>query len=260
MKLIIRADDFGFSEAVNCGELAALKTGLVKSIGLMVNMPAANQAVQIANCFPEVALGLHANLVIGKPVADLDKVHSLVQKTGNFISSREYRKELETEKEVFKDKQALEIEIEAQILRFYHLTGRLPEYIDTHAVHSENLFKVVKSLAEKYHLLFLATDSKFNTNLNQNPVRLASSSAFYQQGGDPRDYIKKIGEEILKKQKPISYIVVHPGYLDDDVFAKSSFTQIRTHDVAMLKSDKTKKWLEHHHIELTSHRALKGME
>ena len=44
MKMIIRADDFGFSEAVNYGILKAFQGGLVKNIGLMSNMPYAKQA------------------------------------------------------------------------------------------------------------------------------------------------------------------------------------------------------------------------
>ena len=54
--------------------------------------------------------------------------------------------------------------------------------------------------------------------------------------------------------------MIHPGYLDDIVLAKSSFTQIRTHDVAMIKSKNTKKWLEDHQVQLLSHRALKEVK
>ncbi len=47
MKMIIRADDFGFSEAVNYGILKAFRGGLVKNIGLMSNMPYAKQALDL---------------------------------------------------------------------------------------------------------------------------------------------------------------------------------------------------------------------
>ena len=258
MKLIIRADDFGFSEGVNYGELAVLKTGLVKSIGLMVNMPGTKQALHIINKFPEVCLGLHANLVVGRPSADPSIVGSLLQENGDFITSKTYRRLLKEGKEVFTDEAAVRIEVEAQIDRFYQLTGKLPEYIDTHAVHSDHLYSVVRELAKEYNMIFLATDPKFSANLSTNPIRLSSSANFYQQGGNPDNYINLIGNELVKNK--FSYIVIHPGYLDDIVMAKSSFTQIRTHDVAMIKSKNTKKWFEDHQVQLLSHRALKEVK
>ena len=38
MKLIMRADDLGFSDGVNCGILKSVKDGLITSVGLMPNM------------------------------------------------------------------------------------------------------------------------------------------------------------------------------------------------------------------------------
>ena len=257
MKLIIRADDFGFSPAVNYGEITAIKTGLVKSVGLMVNMPGTKQALRMLRDFPEVCLGLHANLVVGKPCANPAKVTSLIQSNGDFISSRTYREQLKKGVEVYTDELAVRIEIESQINCFYQLTGKLPEYIDTHAVHSDHLFSVVKSVAKQYNIMFLATDPSYSTNLSKNPTRLSSSSDFYQNGGTPDKYIDKIGSEMSRDCNSFSYIVIHPGYLDDDVFSKSSFTTMRTHDVAMITSEKTKQWLEENQVQIVSHRALK---
>lgn len=46
-KLLIRADDIGYSEAVTAGILSALESGLVKSAGLMVNMPFTEKSVEL---------------------------------------------------------------------------------------------------------------------------------------------------------------------------------------------------------------------
>lgn len=40
-RLLIRADDLGYSEGINCGIAAAVAAGLVRSVGVMTNMPAA---------------------------------------------------------------------------------------------------------------------------------------------------------------------------------------------------------------------------
>ena len=41
IKLLLRADDLGYSEAVNYGIEKTVREGLIRSVGLMPNMPAA---------------------------------------------------------------------------------------------------------------------------------------------------------------------------------------------------------------------------
>jgi predicted glycoside hydrolase/deacetylase ChbG (UPF0249 family) len=47
VKLIIRADDIGYSEAVNYGIYKSVKDGLVASAGLMPNMPYAKHGLDL---------------------------------------------------------------------------------------------------------------------------------------------------------------------------------------------------------------------
>ena len=37
-KLLVRADDLGYSESVNYGIARAVKSGIVRSVGVMTNM------------------------------------------------------------------------------------------------------------------------------------------------------------------------------------------------------------------------------
>ena len=61
MKLIMRADDLGFSEGVNCGIYKAIKDGVITSVGMMTNMEATQHGYNlIKDC--DIALGLHANI------------------------------------------------------------------------------------------------------------------------------------------------------------------------------------------------------
>ena len=48
MKLIMRADDLGFSEAVNLGIYKAVKEGVITSVGMMTNMEHANHGYELA--------------------------------------------------------------------------------------------------------------------------------------------------------------------------------------------------------------------
>jgi chitin disaccharide deacetylase len=64
--LIINADDFGYSSAVNRAVIQAHREGVLTSASLMVNERAAGEAVQLAHANPRLAVGLHLVLVLGR--------------------------------------------------------------------------------------------------------------------------------------------------------------------------------------------------
>ena len=60
-KILLRADDLGYSEAVNLGIEKSIRQGLIRSLGVMVNMPATLHGVElIRDC--DIALGVHVNI------------------------------------------------------------------------------------------------------------------------------------------------------------------------------------------------------
>ena len=87
MKLIIQSDDLGITEAVSCGIARAAREGAITCTGLFSNMPAAPFAVELMKPYPQICLGEDINLVAGRPCADPEKVPSLVQKNGLFLTS-----------------------------------------------------------------------------------------------------------------------------------------------------------------------------
>lgn len=44
-RLLLRADDLGYSDGVNCGIAAAVQAGLIRSVGVMTNMPLAESGL-----------------------------------------------------------------------------------------------------------------------------------------------------------------------------------------------------------------------
>ena len=64
-QLLIRADDLGYSEGVNCGIAATVAAGLVRSVGVMTNMPAAVQGLGLLHGHP-LCLGQHTNICAGR--------------------------------------------------------------------------------------------------------------------------------------------------------------------------------------------------
>ena len=68
-RLLLRADDLGYSEAVNCGIAKTVRDGLIRSVGLMPSMPAARHGLQLLAGL-DVCLGQHTDICVGPPVSD----------------------------------------------------------------------------------------------------------------------------------------------------------------------------------------------
>jgi predicted glycoside hydrolase/deacetylase ChbG (UPF0249 family) len=83
-RLIVNADDFGFTTGVTAGILEAHAAGTVTSTSMMVHCPGWDDAVRHANATPTLGIGLHLNLLVGAPIA---KARSLTDsRTGQFAS------------------------------------------------------------------------------------------------------------------------------------------------------------------------------
>jgi chitin disaccharide deacetylase len=80
-RLIINADDFGFTSGVNRAIAEAHTRGVVTSSTLMANGPAFDGAVRLAKTMPRLSVGCHVVLIDGEPVADAAQVSSLTTRT-----------------------------------------------------------------------------------------------------------------------------------------------------------------------------------
>ena len=82
--LIITADDFGRSLAVNKAVEEAHSTGILTAASLMVGANAASDAVDRAKRHPELGVGLHLVVVCGKSVLTPAEIPDLVDGNGEF--------------------------------------------------------------------------------------------------------------------------------------------------------------------------------
>ena len=153
LKLIINADDFGISQSVNEAIAYCFKNGLVTNTTLLINMPCAQEAIQIAkeNGFLD-RVGLHLNLYEGAPFnpaicqfADFgDKSHQYLQ--GEYCKSF-------IKRFVLPNNEGLEVakELELQIQKFLELN---PKYfhVDSHRHSHTNpsIWKYCIPLFRKY--------------------------------------------------------------------------------------------------------------
>ena len=73
VRLIVNADDFGFTRDVNEGIVEAHRDGILTATTLMANGDAFEDAVALARATPSLDVGCHAVLVQGRSVLDASR-------------------------------------------------------------------------------------------------------------------------------------------------------------------------------------------
>jgi chitin disaccharide deacetylase len=127
-RLIINADDFGFTPGVNRAIVEAHRLGIVTSSTLMATGPAFGEATQMAKASPALSVGCHIVLIDGEPVLDASGLPTITH-------SRRFRDGLKTfaARALTRRMNAGEIEseIRAQIQKIQS-AGIAVSHIDTH--------------------------------------------------------------------------------------------------------------------------------
>lgn len=248
LQLIVRADDIGYSEGVNYGIEKSVKSGIVRSVGLMPNMAAAAHGLKLLEG-TGVCIGQHTNLCIGKPCADPKLIPSLLDENGNLKSSKAYREAWAIGSE-FTVLEEMVIEIEAQYHRFKELVGHDPSYFEAHAVMSKNLIAGLKIVAEKYGLKYNAMSFDGTGTFSGRPLTICPMNSM-KPNYDPWETLKS-GVRNATPGKPAVF-VGHPGYIDDFLLCSSSLTLNRAKEVTMLTDPAMKKWLDEQGVELITY-------
>lgn len=244
-KILVRADDLGYSEGVNYGIAKSVKDGIIKSVGIMTNMPSIQHGLDLLKGV-DVCLGLHTNICVGKPLTDPKLIPSITNENGEFKSSKEYR----ASKEDFVNLDEVVLEIEAQYLKFVELTGEKPHYFEGHAVASANFNKGLEIVAKKYSCDYLGVNF-FGPTTFRNTV-LAISMDSMKPNYNPFESLKKAALTDYENNA-IPMFVAHPGYLDAYIMKTSSLLEPRVHEVEMACSQKTKDWLKENNIQVITY-------
>lgn len=146
-KLIINADDLGFTKGINQAIKEAHLGGFLSHASLMANANYFDDAVYnvIANC-PKLKIGVHVNLTCGNSLVD----GSFLANNGVFQNS--FMKFLFIKKSP-ETLALIEQEIESQIIKIKNLEVEI-SHIDGHEhVHIiPSINKIIRKLARKYHI------------------------------------------------------------------------------------------------------------
>ncbi len=244
-KLLVRADDLGYCEAVNYGIERAVKHGIIRTVGLMPNMESAEHGVSLLSGL-DICYGQHTNICNGRPLTDPQKIPSLVNSGGEFKAAREYRQA----KEDFVILEEAILEIEAQYQRFVSLTHQKPHYLEAHAVPSKNFEKGLQTVARMHDVPYLELAFGRPVHFRNSDVFVSMDSMFPNY--DPFESLKKAALREVGAHGCVA-MICHPGYVDDYVLKTSMITTQRAEETAMLTADATRSWLSENGVSIITY-------
>lgn len=217
--IIINADDYGCSHTVNEAIVECFKSGYITQTTIMPNMPAFDEAVQLAkdNNFMN-KVGLHITLDGGnRPLSDkisnnlkfCNKEGYLLQGINLFAKERFCLSNY--------DKECLQIEIEAQMKKYIE-SGFNSMHIDSHH-HIHNFYSILKiiiPLAKKNNFKTIRlcrniydNDSKFYKQIYKSYINGMMKKYF-----DTLNYFGSYVDFNNNRDKNNVEIMVHPDIID----------------------------------------------
>ena len=247
-KILVRADDLGYSEAFNYGLARAVKSGIVRSVGVMPNMEWAEHGVRLLDG-TDVTFTVHANICQGRPITDPSLIPSLVDENGFFKDKSLYREA----KEDFVVLDEVVMEVEAQYNRLVELTGKKPFMVEAHAVPSNNFHKALNIVGQKYGLTLMGFDPSRGPKIGNHVMKFSmdSGNADY----NPFESFKKAAM-LPQAEDECAMMVLHPGYVDEYVLTTSYITTQRALEVAFAINPDVPKWCEENGVKLMTYADL----
>jgi hypothetical protein len=266
--LIIHADDFGMSHAVNRAIIEALEHGWVTSASILVPCPWFPEAAAWARAHQDADLGIH--LAVNSewttykwgPVAGRSAVPSLVGADGYMPIDEDAAVAHASAKDV-------ERELHAQV-DFAKAAGIQLTHLDSHMgtlFHTQAFFDVYRRMGQAYGLPVLmerlgargGAESQWGTHDEQDAL---IDRLFEIDPGVPADEWEGAYEKMLGGLPPGVYqLIVHLGYDTDEMQGATADhpnwgSAWRQHDFDMVKSAKFQQFLRDQHFTLTTWRKL----
>jgi predicted glycoside hydrolase/deacetylase ChbG (UPF0249 family) len=280
MKMIIRADDVGYTKICNFGAFEALENGVSTHAEVMLDTPGAEDALERLKALPWISIGWHAHFW-GAPVLDPKQVPSLViRETGRI----RFRKDLRSAKDVVFEEALMECR--AQIDRCIKILGRAP---DTGGGGGDSpLARAMSQTCEEYGI---ATNFARKQTIVDGVAKYGEVSDKWASRNIYDMDMRQIGRDLrtdsitqLEKYDPFRYfsedrghfrdfadnaivmLAWHPGYVDYFVYRLGdygpearNFILGRVMDAEAMCSDRVRSWIKEKRIELVNFRdALYG--
>ncbi|MBJ3590857.1 chitin disaccharide deacetylase [Salmonella enterica subsp. enterica serovar Saintpaul] len=232
--LIVNADDFGLSKGQNYGIVEACRNGVVTSTTALVNGEAIDHAVKLSRDLPQLAVGMHFVLTLGKP---LTAMPGLVRDglLGKWIWQMAEEDALPLDE--------ISQELEAQYARFIALFGREPTHLDSHHhVHMfPQLFPIVASFAAQRGIA-LRIDRQTVLQAAELPDSLRTShgfsSEFYGEEISEALFLQVLDASADRGESSLE-VMCHPAFIDNTI-RQSAYCYPRLTELDVLTSSSLK--------------------
>jgi len=263
IRLIVNADDFGFTRDVNAGIVEAHRSGILTATTLMANGAAFDDALRLARETPALDIGCHVVLVQGNSV--LAPSRALPQTLKELI-----RAVLRREIPVYE-------EIAAQVRRLM-CAGIRVSHLDTHK-HTHLLPPVLEALArvaKEFGILWVRRPFDFGIDRRARIVKAATAVgmralrpgfASALKGLRTTDHFAgfqltgeldgtSLVETLRQLPKGLTEFMCHPGRLGPELEAASTrLKKSREIELAALVSDEARRVIEERGIQLVNYRS-----
>jgi predicted glycoside hydrolase/deacetylase ChbG (UPF0249 family) len=249
--LIVNADDFGFSPAVNEGVCEAHLRGVVTDASLLVRSPYAAHAVQLAQKanFP---IGIHVDLV-----THFVYPHSHALGPESNLVRELFRREFDHQPG---QPMACELlvqiyrEIRAQIREFSEMAGRLPTHLDYHfGLHYlPEVMAIYLIVAEEYQIP-VRWGSQY---AGENPYSLSPACLCDRFRGIETGGMDLFLSLVRQPWEGVMEMICHPGYFTPEGLP-DSYNREREHELGVLTDVQLITELKQEGIELVNYDWLK---
>ncbi|HEX4278503.1 MAG TPA: ChbG/HpnK family deacetylase [Bryobacteraceae bacterium] len=262
IRLIVNADDFGFTRDVNAGIIEAHRKGILTAATLMANGAAFDDAVKLARSWPTLDVGCHLVLVQGQSVADPSR--ALPATLG------------ELARVLIRGKLPIYDELLAQVRKIVR-AGIRPTHIDTHK-HTHLLppvLEAIEKLARQFGISWVRRPFDFGIDSGARIVKSAialgmrvTRPGFARALGDLKTTDHFTGFQITGRLRQANLIgtlerlpdgltelMCHPGKLGPELQAASTrLKESRELELQALTSPEVKTAIERRGIKLVNYR------
>lgn len=230
MKLIVNADDFGYSERVSAGILRAHREGIVTATTLMTNAPHTDGAAKLARANPSLDVGVHLVVTFDRPTGEVKRLRTLVDRDGRFFPPAEL-----LSRDI--DREEALLEYRAQYRKARQLLGRAPSHLDSHHwVHDHPALEwAIGELARETGAAARIHSGEQRERLRARGVRTPDHFAreFQYEGKVGVDALLALLQRIATNGG-VTELMCHPGEPDEGLAKRSGYARERATELATL--------------------------
>jgi predicted glycoside hydrolase/deacetylase ChbG (UPF0249 family) len=250
-RLIINADDFGFTRDVNAGIVHAHLSGVLTATTLMANGDAFDDAIRLAKETPTLDVGAHLVLVQGSSLLDGRRLPEGPRQLLGVLAKRGMNVYAELKAQIEK--------IRAAGIQLSHLDS----HKHTHLVPS--VFRTVVKLADEFGIPWVRLP--LDTTVRFGKFSTAFGNRYYRRFADGKnvrltDHFmgfrltgslteETLGEALSNIEDGVTEFMCHPGYLGDELKqARTRLKESRLHELEALTSPRIRQLISEKAIQL----------